>query len=161
MNNQYNINDLFDHGEGNKAMGGVIAINVNAKEVGDVCINSFMPLDMTKERARKEAMGFMKPGSDLTSSSDEEVAEYLINSLAYWYSIGNERLVKEHNKDSDSTGSSLMLCVALISTLTDADFWGVVADLESDGFMNRYTFKSLSKDEYIHCVKEYINCQSA
>lgn len=158
MNKQYNFDDFLNHGEGNKAMGGVLAINISGKEFCDTYVNSFMPLDMTKEKAREEAMGFMMPGSDMTSCSDEEVAEYLINVLAYWSSIGLKELVRS---DQEQVRCSLMLCTALISTLTDTDIWGVTADLESDGFMSRYKFKSLTKDEYIYCVKECLKRKSA
>lgn len=158
MNKQYNFDDFLNYGEGNKAMGGVLAINISGKEFCDTYVNSFMPIDMTKEKAREEAMGFMMPGSDMTSCSDEEVAEYLINSLAYWNSFGLKELVRS---DQEQVRCSLMLCTALISTLTDTDLWGVTADLESDGFMSSYTLKSLTKDEYIHCVKECLKRKSA
>ena len=157
MNKQYNFDDFLNYGKGNKAMGGVLAINISGKEFCDTYVNSFMPLDMTKEKAREEAMGFMMPGSDMTSCSDEEVAEYLLNSLAYWNSFGLKELDR---RDSEDVSCSMMLCTALVSTLTDTDFWGVTADLESDGFMSRYKFKSLTKDEYIYCVKECLKRNS-
>lgn len=159
MNKQVNFDNIFNHGEGNKAVGGVLATNVDGEEVSATYINSFVHPTMTKEWARNEARKFLVGDEDLHEINDEEMAERILNHLAAAMTTHNELLQKEIKEDKKAAQVKLQTLTSMVAVLFDIDFWGVTANLESDGFMSQYSIKNLTKDEYIYCVNRCLTCR--